>query len=478
MMFDASVPVVADQAAQAVEAAGQHDGVAKDTSSAAAAPAATTTTDSRHEVVFVDGNVQDYKQLTSQLPKGSEVVVLDPSKNGLQQMADYLKGRTDLDAIHLISHGGEASVQIGSTRLTLDNVDSMKAQLEQIGASLGANGDLLIYGCDVAKGTDGSALLSKLAGYTDADVAASTDWSGDASKGGDWVLEAATGAIESKSVLAGVSYDHVLNTLNAGDIVVLGWNALSDTITLATLVDIPAGTVIKFTDKGWDQASNAFTSTSTGDGTITWTTTGTIAAGTRLSLFFGGSDQANTLTNVSTGADLSGQITATTYTVTDPMNLAGDGLFIYQDTDTNPYFIFGFNNSGGTVDANGWNTSIAATLRDSMLPNGANSQNVLTSGVNAVGIPGGGAAELDNIQYTGPITAADRATWLARVTNSANWTGDNTGAITTGVGSTVSVNVVPEVVSIVFADNSLNIGQTSLVTFTFNQAVTNPAMPT
>ncbi|WP_447749035.1 DUF4347 domain-containing protein [Pseudomonas nicosulfuronedens] len=472
MMFDASVAVVADQAAQAVEAAGQHDGVAKESSSAAAAPAATAATDTRHEVVFVDGNVQDYKQLTSQLPKGSEVVVLDPSKNGLQQMADYLKGRTDLDAIHLISHGGEASVQVGSTRLTLDNVDSMKAQLEQIGASLGADGDLLIYGCDVAKGADGSALLSKLAGYTDADVAASSDWSGDASKGGDWVLETATGAIESQSVLAGVSYDHVLNTLNAGDMVVLGWNALTDTVTLATLVDIPAGTVIKFTDKGWDQASDAFTSTSTGDGTITWTTTGTIAAGTRLALFFGGSDQPNTLTNVTTGADLSGQITGTAYTITDPMNLAGDSLLIYQDTDTNPYFIFGFNNSAGVVDGNGWNTSIGVSLRDSMLPDGTNSQNALTSGVNAVGIPGGGAAELDNIQYTGPITSADRATWLARVTNSANWAGDNTGTLATAVGSTVSLNVVPDLVSIAFTDNNLKIGETAQVTFTFNTAVT------
>ncbi|XEG75678.1 DUF4347 domain-containing protein [Pseudomonas sp. abacavir_1] len=470
MMFDASVPVVADQAAQAVEAAGQHDVAGKDT---AAAPAsAATATEARHEVVFVDGNVQDYKQLTSQLPKGSEVVVLDPSKNGLQQMADYLKGRTDLDAIHLISHGGEASVQVGSTRLTLDNVDTAKAQLEQIGASLGADGDLLIYGCDVGKGADGSALLAKLAGYTDADVAASTDWSGDADKGGDWVLEAATGAIESKSVLAGVSYDHVLNTLNAGDMVVLGWNALTDTVTLATLVDIPAGTVIKFTDKGWDQASDAFTTSSTGDGTVTWTTTGTIAAGTRLQLFFGGSDQATTLTNVTTGIDLSSQISVTPYTITDPLNLAGDGLFIYQDTDSNPYFIFGFNNSAGAVDANGWNTSIAVTLRDSMLPDGVNSQNALSNGINAVGIPGGGSLELDNIQYTGPTTSADRATWLARVTNSANWTGDNSGSIATSVGSVVSLNTAPDLLSVVFTDSNLNAGETSGVTFMFNTAVT------
>ncbi|MDE3739996.1 Ig-like domain-containing protein [Pseudomonas resinovorans] len=469
MMFDASVPVVADQGAQAVEAASvkdtasSHDAATLETT----ATAESSSPSSRHEVVFVDGNVADLQQLTNQLA-GKEVVVLDPSRDGLQQMADYLKGRSEIDAIHLISHGGEGSIQAGSSRLTLDNIDSAQAKLESIGASLSVDGDLLIYGCDVGKGQGGSALLAKVADYTDADVSASTDWSGDASKGADWVLEASTGSIETASVLDGVSYDHVLNTLNAGDIVVLGWSALNDTITFATLVDIPAGTQIKISDRGWDQSTGAFVNNSTGDGVVVWTTSSTVSAGSVFNLYLGGSDAPTTLTNVTAAADLSSDITKTGYTVADPILINGDGVFIYQDFDANPYFIFGMNNSAGTLDANNWNTSIAILLRDSMLPDGTGSQNALTNGANAVGLPGGA---LDNIQYTGPTGAADRATWLARVTNAANWAGDNTGVATTSVGSSVTLGAVPALVSATFGDSTLSAGETTQVTFVFNTGV-------
>ncbi len=160
-------------------------------------------------------------------------------------------------------------------------------------------------------------------------------------------------------------------TLTAGDLVVLGWSAVSDAITFATLVDLPSGTVITITDKGWDQATNAFTTSSTGDGEVTWTTSTSIPAGTVLRLFLGGTDAPTTLTNLTTSADLSGDIAVSAYTVLDPVILSGDGVFLYQDASATPYFLFGLNNSGGTVDASNWNTSIGATLRDSMLPNGA-----------------------------------------------------------------------------------------------------------
>jgi hypothetical protein len=229
-------------------------------------------------------------------------------------------------------------------------------------------------------------------------------------------------------------------TLTAGDLVVLGWNAVADTITFATLVDLPSGTVITITDKGWDQATNAFTTSATGDGEVTWTTSTSIPAGTVLRVFLGGTDAPTTLTNLTTSADLSGDIAVSAYTVLDPVIASGDGVFLYQDASANPYFLFGLNNSGGTVDASNWNTSIGATLRDSMLPNGAGSQNALTNGATAVGLPGG-ASQQDNVHYTGATTSADRATWLARVANAANWSGDDTGAITGSYGTSLSVAV-------------------------------------
>ena len=223
-------------------------------------------------------------------------------------------------------------------------------------------------------------------------------------------------------------------TLAAGDLAVVGWSALTDKVNIVTLASIPSGTVIKITDRGWDQSTDAFTTGTTGDGTVTWTTTSTVTAGTVLELYFGGSDATTTLTNITTNTSLTSEISVTTYTVADPMLISGDQIFIYQDTDTNPFFIFGMNNSAGTVDGNNWNTSIAILLRDSMLPDGTNSQNSLTNGTNAIGIAGG-ASQQDNIQYTGPTTSANKATWLSRLVNSTNWTGDNTGSTTNVIGT-------------------------------------------
>jgi hypothetical protein len=230
-------------------------------------------------------------------------------------------------------------------------------------------------------------------------------------------------------------------TLQAGSIAVIGWNPTTDMVRFATLANIPSGTVIKITDKGWSQSTNSFTSTATGDGVVTWTTSSIIAKGTVLALFLGGTGdaQATTLTNVTTGASLTTDISFTGFTVTDPMGIAGDQIFVYQGADANPFFIFGMNNSAGVVDGTGWNTFIGASLRDSQLPNGAGSQNSLTNGTNAIGMPGG-ASQLDNVQYTGSTGLNTGAGWLARFSNVSNWTGENTGAGGSSIGSSILIS--------------------------------------
>jgi len=216
-------------------------------------------------------------------------------------------------------------------------------------------------------------------------------------------------------------------TLNPGDLTVVGWNALTNEVRIVTLVDIPAGTVIKITDRGWDGSANAFTilnPSNTGDGIVTWTLSSEVPAGTVLELFLGGADDGTSLNNLTAPADFTSDMTITGYLSNDAITNVGDQIFIYQGADTNPFFIFGLNSSSGTVYAANWNTSISATLRDSQLPNASGSQNALTNGVNAIGL-WGGTNQQDNVQYTGPISTADRDTWLARITDISNWNGSN-----------------------------------------------------
>ena len=163
----------------------------------ALAPAVRTVqAEAKRDVVFIEDNLPDYLKLADSARTGAEVVVLDHTKDGLQQMIAALQGR-QVDAIHLVTHGANGQVDLGSTRLSVSNVDAMAGQLAQLGQSLSADGDLLLYGCDVAggEGGAGSDFLASLARHTGADVAASSDTTGSAGFG-NWTLEAHSGSID------------------------------------------------------------------------------------------------------------------------------------------------------------------------------------------------------------------------------------------------------------------------------------------
>ncbi|WP_374089091.1 cadherin-like domain-containing protein [Methylomicrobium lacus] len=151
-------------------------------------------------IVFIDSRINDYQTLIADLPAGTAYVVLDPEHNGLEQIAQALKNQPQFDAIDIFSHGSPGSLTLGSSVLNGDNVADQAALLAEIGSHLTDNGDILLYGCDVAQGDVGQAFIEQLAQLTGADVAGSTDSTGAAALGGDWQLEAQTGTIEAESM--------------------------------------------------------------------------------------------------------------------------------------------------------------------------------------------------------------------------------------------------------------------------------------
>ncbi|MFC5695328.1 DUF4347 domain-containing protein [Pseudomonas sp. GCM10022186] len=201
MMFDGAVAATTAQVTDAQPAADGGDVQPSTTDSQAASEtlAATPagTADNRQEVVFVDSQVQDYRQLVDGLKPGTEVAVLDANKDGLQQMADYLDGRSRIDAIHILSHGDIGKVQLGNDWLDSGDLAARSELLNAIGQSLGADGDILLYGCQVGANGEGRAFIDGLAAATGADVAASSDPTGAAARGGDWVLEVGQGQVET-----------------------------------------------------------------------------------------------------------------------------------------------------------------------------------------------------------------------------------------------------------------------------------------
>ncbi|MEH1938900.1 MAG: Calx-beta domain-containing protein [Nostoc sp.] len=149
-------------------------------------------------IVFIDTAVIDYQCLVAGIALGSEVVILDPNKDGLTQINEFLAGckSNSVQSVHIVSHGSEGSLQLGSTYLSLTNLNNYANQLRNWASVLTDKADILLYGCDVASGS-GNKFVQFLSRITGADVAASTDKTGSAALGGDWDLEVKTGKIEA-----------------------------------------------------------------------------------------------------------------------------------------------------------------------------------------------------------------------------------------------------------------------------------------
>ena len=171
-------------------------------------------------VVFVDSSVANVDQLIAGMPANATVVVLDSGRDGVQQIHDYLAANAGkVGAVDIVSHGAPGELMLGSTVLNAANLASYGSRLADIGSHMTADADLLLYGCDVASGTAGQEFIAALAAATGADVAASTDPTGAAAAGGDWVLEASTGAIEA-AALNIADYQNLL-AQTIGDIKIL-----------------------------------------------------------------------------------------------------------------------------------------------------------------------------------------------------------------------------------------------------------------
>jgi len=159
--------------------------------------------DTRHELVFVDPHVRDYQQLVNDLVANSgedrslDVAVLDAGQDGIDQVTHALASHHDLDAVHFVAHATGGAVRLGSTWLGSQTLAARAEDVAQWRESLNADADLVFYGCDLAAGPEATSLLDTLGSLTGADVAASTDGTGQASQGGDWDLEYHRGVIET-----------------------------------------------------------------------------------------------------------------------------------------------------------------------------------------------------------------------------------------------------------------------------------------
>ena len=157
------------------------------------------------EIVFIDLSVPDANALLDDLRtqrdngRALQIVTIAADQDGLALISDTLATRRDITAVHVVAHGSDGVMQLGLARLDTQSLMARAAEVAGWGAAITADADLLLYGCDFAQTDIGRQMVGDLAVLTGADVAASSDATGAATLGGNWVLEQRSGSIEAAS---------------------------------------------------------------------------------------------------------------------------------------------------------------------------------------------------------------------------------------------------------------------------------------
>jgi hypothetical protein len=168
------------------------------------------------------------------------------------------------------------------------------------------------------------------------------------------------------------------SVLQAGDLAITGVNMDNpDEFSIVFLVDVQAGTEIRFTDNGW-KADNSFR---TGEGIFIWAAEQDYTAGEEIII---------TPTAMSLASD-------------------GDQILVYQGDEVNPQFITAINDEGEHL----WQDD-ATNANTSALPAG------LVDGFSCVALN-----ETDNLIYNRVDTTGSRDELLGAINAYSNWDGSN-----------------------------------------------------
>jgi thiamine pyrophosphokinase len=214
-LFAALQPPQADQTSTLAEATAANDPASSDplTSDSPTTQDATNadntlqdqpgTIEQTLELVFIDSSVSNFEQLAADLRNSAaadpgrklELVALDNSKDGIAQITSALLRYRGVDGIHIVSHGGTGQVQIGSTWLSMNNLDTYRNAISAWQYSLSEDADILFYGCNLAGSDEGQQLLHEISTLTNCDAAASDDATGGTTRNADWDLEYQVGSI-------------------------------------------------------------------------------------------------------------------------------------------------------------------------------------------------------------------------------------------------------------------------------------------
>ncbi len=151
----------------------------------------------RTELIIIASDIENKADFYRTTHSGTTVVELSSFNDSIDELQAILERHNQLDALHIISHGKNGEVSLGQTPLTESAFLNNPSLIDSFKSAIKPSGDILIYGCDVAKSVTGQRFVDFIAEKTERHVAASKDITGSELKKANWQLEYQVGDIDS-----------------------------------------------------------------------------------------------------------------------------------------------------------------------------------------------------------------------------------------------------------------------------------------
>jgi hypothetical protein len=76
----------------------------------------------RSLLFLIDAAVEDYPSLMAGTIPGVEAILLEPDRDGIEQITEILANCPDVTTVHLVSHGTPGCLYLGNSQLSLNTL--------------------------------------------------------------------------------------------------------------------------------------------------------------------------------------------------------------------------------------------------------------------------------------------------------------------------------------------------------------------
>ena len=177
------------------------------------------------EVVFpklllISSRIPERERLIASLQEGIKVIEYDWQESSLVELLhriDQIRDGGSFSSIGFVNHGGAGEFALNAAQeVSLEGVQENGMQnrfWKKLGGFLKEDGRIDLLACSLAASQEGRELLTRLEELSGRNVAASTDLTGSADRGGDWLLESDGINLSTEYFQEGVEqWDHTLST--------------------------------------------------------------------------------------------------------------------------------------------------------------------------------------------------------------------------------------------------------------------------